>query len=606
MVVMNNGQSIGILNQQQQQQPGNKDQQPQQHLQQLQLQQIQVAQKAQQQYAATHGLRPPFPQQIQFQSNIQTQQQQQQAVQNHLMQQQAMAQHQHAQNQQQQQQQQQAAAAAAQGQQIIINGQGGQVGTQLLALSSGGGTVTSGTANIQPKSAMIITTASQGGQQQPPGGGPGDRPIMTISNAAVQIVNAAGQPLTNPLTSPQGPLQPQPNPLLAMTSLAALQSTTQLMTSREMTVTAVSSTSTPIGSVANSTTTTAVSSSGATPTVTVSSAVTETGKTTTTTTTTTTDSKSKDATGESQKAASIASTATTTTTTTATTLQSSAETAVTGVTNGNISGSTKMLLEKGGLPKAMVKPQVLTHVIEGFVIQEANEPFPVTRQRYPVPTENGADEDEPPKKKMAVQAVNGEAGADAVAALGPDQLACEVCGKVELKAKMKKKRYCSVTCSKSAKEKGSGGGGGVAVAAGIQDEKNGKGEEKAMSDDMKMDTSCDSATGSTTTTVPVADEESCDILKWTVQEVCDFIKDLPGCADYVEDFETQEIDGQALLLLKENHLVNAMGMKLGPALKIVAKVEAIRAGSASGAAAAAGQANVSGSANDSTASITMN
>lgn len=30
-------------------------------------------------------------------------------------------------------------------------------------------------------------------------------------------------------------------------------------------------------------------------------------------------------------------------------------------------------------PKAMVKPQVLTHVIEDFVIHESSEPFPVTR-----------------------------------------------------------------------------------------------------------------------------------------------------------------------------------------------------------------------------------
>lgn len=28
--------------------------------------------------------------------------------------------------------------------------------------------------------------------------------------------------------------------------------------------------------------------------------------------------------------------------------------------------------------KAIVKPQVLTHVIEGFVIQEGSEPFPVS------------------------------------------------------------------------------------------------------------------------------------------------------------------------------------------------------------------------------------
>lgn len=31
-----------------------------------------------------------------------------------------------------------------------------------------------------------------------------------------------------------------------------------------------------------------------------------------------------------------------------------------------------------GLPKAMVKPSVLTHVIEGFVIQESPEPFAVS------------------------------------------------------------------------------------------------------------------------------------------------------------------------------------------------------------------------------------
>lgn len=30
------------------------------------------------------------------------------------------------------------------------------------------------------------------------------------------------------------------------------------------------------------------------------------------------------------------------------------------------------------LPKAMVKPNILTHVIEGYVIQEAGEPFAVS------------------------------------------------------------------------------------------------------------------------------------------------------------------------------------------------------------------------------------
>lgn len=49
---------------------------------------------------------------------------------------------------------------------------------------------------------------------------------------------------------------------------------------------------------------------------------------------------------------------------------------------------------KPELPKAMIKPNVLNHVIEGFVIQEADEPFPVTRQRY---TDKESSE-EPPSK----------------------------------------------------------------------------------------------------------------------------------------------------------------------------------------------------------------
>lgn len=58
--------------------------------------------------------------------------------------------------------------------------------------------------------------------------------------------------------------------------------------------------------------------------------------------------------------------------------------------------------------------------------------------------------------------------------------------------------------------------------------------------------------------------------------MCDFIRGLPGCADYAEDFAIQEIDGQALMLLKEDHLMSAMSIKLGPALKIVARIDSMR------------------------------
>ncbi|KAK9736918.1 hypothetical protein QE152_g11156 [Popillia japonica] len=45
--------------------------------------------------------------------------------------------------------------------------------------------------------------------------------------------------------------------------------------------------------------------------------------------------------------------------------------------NGLPMGATAEEVKERCPPKAMVKPQVLTHVIEGFVIQESSEPFPV-------------------------------------------------------------------------------------------------------------------------------------------------------------------------------------------------------------------------------------
>uniref|UniRef100_A0AAY4DZR0 Sterile alpha motif domain-containing protein 11 n=1 Tax=Denticeps clupeoides TaxID=299321 RepID=A0AAY4DZR0_9TELE len=63
-----------------------------------------------------------------------------------------------------------------------------------------------------------------------------------------------------------------------------------------------------------------------------------------------------------------------------------------------------------------------------------------------------------------------------------------------------------------------------------------------------------------------------DISKWTVEEVCSFINGLPGCAEYTQVFREQAIDGETLPLLTEEHLLNNMGLKLGPALKIRCQV----------------------------------
>lgn len=107
---------------------------------------------------------------------------------------------------------------------------------------------------------------------------------------------------------------------------------------------------------------------------------------------------------------------------------------------------------------------------------------------------------------------------------------------------------------------------------GKPDEKRGKWKEEGDGDF--------AASGAESSSDPTSGTEAGDDkvnpLKWSVSEVCDFIRNLPGCSDYAEDFLIQEIDGQALMLLKEDHLMTAMAMKLGPALKIVAKIDDMR------------------------------
>lgn len=93
--------------------------------------------------------------------------------------------------------------------------------------------------------------------------------------------------------------------------------------------------------------------------------------------------------------------------------------------------------------------------------------------------------------------------------------------------------------------------------------------------------------------------------QWSVEEVCRFISSLQGwcslisfvslnhvsssllvliylpvfcsgCEELAAQFLSQEIDGQALLLLREDHLISTMNIKLGPALKICASINTLR------------------------------
>ncbi|XP_053293195.1 sterile alpha motif domain-containing protein 7 [Pleuronectes platessa] len=68
------------------------------------------------------------------------------------------------------------------------------------------------------------------------------------------------------------------------------------------------------------------------------------------------------------------------------------------------------------------------------------------------------------------------------------------------------------------------------------------------------------------------DEVSEDIRKWTVNDVYNFINSIPTCAEYAQTFKDHVIDGETLPLLSEEHLLDTLGLKLGPALKIRSQV----------------------------------
>ncbi|EZA51225.1 hypothetical protein DMN91_012652 [Ooceraea biroi] len=252
---------------------------------------------------------------------------------------------------------------------------------------------------------------------------------------------------------------------------------------------------------------------------------------------------------------------------------------VNAITNGVVGDESTILPicapvtvnSKQAPPKAMVKPQVLTHVIEGFVIQEASEPFAVSQETTNILNRsNTATErdtyDEPPRKKRTLSYSNEEDGTSG------QVNKCENCGNAldEQNVKLKKeKRFCSSICAKSRKRETRDRDGTEKQWTEIET------ETKTVDNDM---TKKNGEERSSTTTTSSTDESLPKVnpVKWTVGEVCDFIRGLPGCADYAEDFAIQEIDGQALMLLKEDHLMSAMSIKLGPALKIVARIDSMR------------------------------
>ncbi|XP_034447392.1 polyhomeotic-like protein 2 [Hippoglossus hippoglossus] len=279
------------------------------------------------------------------------------------------------------------------------------------------------------------------------------------------------------------------------------------------------------------------------------------------------------------------------------------------MTSGNGNTNSSQHNGESKPAQALVTSQILTHLIEGFVIQEGAEPFPVEHPSFSIESlrRNTADskmDNLSPKELKAQQ---------------EPMLTCELCGRVDFAYIFKRsKRFCSTVCAKRYNV-------GCTKRVGLfpnrkttlenmkkQREQNGQHKISSLESKKKKPAAAALSTGhsvqpapgessqcsdlscykktppplSTTQRVPEVQGSELPLLphsflpsdpgQWNIEDVYEFISSRPGCLEIAEEFRSQEIDGQALLLLKEDHLMATMNIKLGPALKIFAEISMLK------------------------------
>lgn len=267
--------------------------------------------------------------------------------------------------------------------------------------------------------------------------------------------------------------------------------------------------------------------------------------------------------------------------------------------------------------QALVKTDILTHLIEGFVIQEGAEPFPVERPSFSIEC----------LRRHTDSKVDGISSKEVKAQQEP-MLTCELCGRVDFASVFKRsKRFCSTVCAKRynvgctkrmglfpnrkaslenmKKQRGVLNGNfkncsldskkkivpsvqkPLPPAAALSPGRSvhpAQGESSQCSDLLGYKTPpsplspsqrVPAVRGSVLPLLPHSFLSS-DPSQWNIEDVYEFISSQPGGLEIAEEFRSQEIDGQALMLLKEDHLMGTMNIKLGPALKIFAQISLLK------------------------------
>lgn len=65
------------------------------------------------------------------------------------------------------------------------------------------------------------------------------------------------------------------------------------------------------------------------------------------------------------------------------------------------------------------------------------------------------------------------------------------------------------------------------------------------------------------------------VQQWSIDDVGEFLSHL-GYEAYIDKFSEHEIDGRALSLVRDHHLLMTLKLRLGPALKIIEHVNVIK------------------------------